>query len=617
MSRDVYADAARKYAHTLPGHILLAAEPAAIPASTLTLDVLVEQTEELEASQKYALRAMLNGLDSIEDLQLFLGLDDRDILRAIAGLLDAEYIDYRPPPEGALRRLTLTDAGRDAARDAQLRRPAPATVPVVYDRLTRTVTPWNKRALTRTHVAKSNAARILLPPASAMPVGLHDLNVDALTAALDIRREPIHILGISGVTENPVYYYGAILLIYKNFDTNELRLGVDVDGTWSEPHAAVLEKIGAVDRLRITAAPADEVHESVTDSADRLGRDEVIALQTALDSNETGPDGNQLDRAQIRWLGVYEHPTWLNDAVSSSQHRLLIISPRITGSVVDQRWVDRVEKLAQTADVTIFWGHGDNTNTDETAVDRLHNAARRSSRLAIVRVPSTVAKVLVSDGYYIKTNFNWLSFRGTPSRQFRHEEGDLVQNQELADHAYDKYMSENCTLALEVVGTLPAKYRTSIKSNASTPSDLQPASQPAPLTARTDSPATMGSPPADATQSQAPTARRRERRKKAPASNRETARRQALSKITVGESMSGVVKNLENYGAFVSLGDNLDGLIHISKLGRQVHHPSAVVQLGQTVVVIVEDVDIDRERVSLKLKSVDGRPQSPQKPYHA
>ncbi|WP_442931879.1 S1 RNA-binding domain-containing protein, partial [Mycobacterium sp. 050128] len=31
--------------------------------------------------------------------------------------------------------------------------------------------------------------------------------------------------------------------------------------------------------------------------------------------------------------------------------------------------------------------------------------------------------------------------------------------------------------------------------------------------------------------------------------------------MTVGESVSGVVKNLENYGAFVSLGDNLDGLI--------------------------------------------------------
>jgi DNA-binding MarR family transcriptional regulator len=119
----------------------LAAEPAAIPASALTLDVLVEQTEELEAAQKYALRAMLDGVDTIEDLQLFLGLDDADVGRAIAGLLVAEYIDYRPPPQGTVRRLTLLDTGREAARDAQLRRPAPATIPVVYDRLAKAVTP--------------------------------------------------------------------------------------------------------------------------------------------------------------------------------------------------------------------------------------------------------------------------------------------------------------------------------------------------------------------------------------------------------------------------------------------------------------------------------------------
>jgi hypothetical protein len=73
--------------------------------------------------------------------QLFLGLDDADVGRAIAGRLVAEYIDYRPPPQGTVRRLTLLDTGREAARDAQLRRPAPATIPVVYDRLAKAVTP--------------------------------------------------------------------------------------------------------------------------------------------------------------------------------------------------------------------------------------------------------------------------------------------------------------------------------------------------------------------------------------------------------------------------------------------------------------------------------------------
>ncbi len=118
MSRDIYADAARRHAHALPGHTLLAAEPCAIPSSVLTVDVLVEQSEDLEAGQKYTLRALLGGIDTVEDLQLFLGLDDGDTGRAVAGLLLAEYITYQPPADGGLRRLQLLPAGQEAARHA-------------------------------------------------------------------------------------------------------------------------------------------------------------------------------------------------------------------------------------------------------------------------------------------------------------------------------------------------------------------------------------------------------------------------------------------------------------------------------------------------------------------
>ena len=43
MSRDIFAVAARRRAHTLPGHTLLAAEPCYIPASVRTVDVLAEE----------------------------------------------------------------------------------------------------------------------------------------------------------------------------------------------------------------------------------------------------------------------------------------------------------------------------------------------------------------------------------------------------------------------------------------------------------------------------------------------------------------------------------------------------------------------------------------------
>jgi hypothetical protein len=578
MSRDMLADAARRHAHALPGHILLAAELCAIPSSALTVDVLAEQSEDLEASQKYALRAMLYGIDTVENLQLFLGLDDGDTGRAVAGLLVAEYIDYRPPAEGEARRLQLLPAGQEAARDAQLRRPKSTSIQVVYDRLTKTVTDWRKNSLRRSIQAKSDPGRILMPPASSMPVTTEDLSIAAVTAALKGRiRDEVRILGVSGVTENRNYYYDAILLVFKDLDSETLRLGIEVDGGWSEPHAAALEALGAVERLGLSTAPVEDPYEPVSDPGNRLTRDEVITLQAAVAEGEDGSDSESdvLSRTAIRWLGVYEHPQWLDAAVANSERRLLIISPWIGRAVVNDQWVRRIEQLSQTVDVTIFWGLGDNEKTDRAPRDALYAAARRSNRLGIVRVDDTHAKVLVSDSYYIKTSFNWLSFRGDPTRKYRQEEGDLVQDQVLADRAYDKYMSENCAFALEVVGNLPAKYRGLVGSGAIW--STEPAAPSLPALLETHQPA----PPS-------PTNRRRE----------------ALRNLSVGQVVSGPVKNLTNYGAFVDLGD-VDGLVHISQLaGHRVNHPSEVVSVGETITVMVLDVDIERGRVSLSLKAV-------------
>lgn len=602
MTRDIFADTARRHAHTLPGHILLAAEPAAIPASVLTLDVLVERAEDLEAAQKYALRAMLNGIDTADDLQLCLGLDHADTLRTIAGLLEAEYIDYRPPEPGEVRRLTLLDTGREAARDAQLRRPAPASIQVVYDRLTLRLTGWRKQALARTGQAKTDPGRVLLPPAASKPLQLEDLSVDGLTAALGLRHEDIRVLGLAGVTENRNYYYNAILLVYKDVDSNTLRLGVDIDGDWSELHTTVLDTIGAVDRLGLTTVPPEAPYVPVSNSevtGTRLSRDQVIAIQKAASTEEeTDADSAELDRAQIRWLGVYEHPQWLDAAITNSKRRLLIISPWITRSVVNTRFVRRLESLARTADVTIFWGSGDNELTDTNALAELHEAARRSKRLAIVKVDDTPAKVLVSDAYYIKTSFNWLSFRGDRSRKYRQEEGDLVQDQELADRQYDRYMTKYCERALEVVGMLPEKYRSPVNAG-STPGGTAAAPQPTaaapagPVATAAILPAGGGRP-----------ARRRQRKTAGSPQSRDQIRKDALRKIVAGQTMSGVIKNVTNFGAFVNLGDNVTGLIHISQLStKRVGHPTEVVNVDDSVMVTVLKVDVEAERVSLKLKT--------------
>lgn len=73
----------------------------------------------------------------------------------------------------------------------------------------------------------------------------------------------------------------------------------------------------------------------------------------------------------------------------------------------------------------------------------------------------------------------------------------------------------------------------------------------------------------------------------------------------VGELVDGAVVNIADFGAFVRLGDQLEGLVHISELAdTPVRHPSDVVRVGQRVTVEVIALDPDRQRLGLSLRRV-------------
>lgn len=73
----------------------------------------------------------------------------------------------------------------------------------------------------------------------------------------------------------------------------------------------------------------------------------------------------------------------------------------------------------------------------------------------------------------------------------------------------------------------------------------------------------------------------------------------------VGSQYPGKVSRLAQFGAFVTLEDGIDGLLHISKLGegQRIRHPQDVVQVGQQLQVTIEKIDQDERRISLALKA--------------
>lgn len=76
-----------------------------------------------------------------------------------------------------------------------------------------------------------------------------------------------------------------------------------------------------------------------------------------------------------------------------------------------------------------------------------------------------------------------------------------------------------------------------------------------------------------------------------------------LEDLRPGMELPGIITNITNFGAFVDIGLHENGLIHVSRLGRRGTDPSKVVKLHQKVRVAVENVDMERSRISLRLLS--------------
>ena len=77
----------------------------------------------------------------------------------------------------------------------------------------------------------------------------------------------------------------------------------------------------------------------------------------------------------------------------------------------------------------------------------------------------------------------------------------------------------------------------------------------------------------------------------------------SISDLTVGMKITGTVRNVIDFGAFVDIGVHQDGLVHISEISDNfIRHPSEALKVGQVVTVTVLGVDVKKNRISLTMR---------------
>ena len=87
------------------------------------------------------------------------------------------------------------------------------------------------------------------------------------------------------------------------------------------------------------------------------------------------------------------------------------------------------------------------------------------------------------------------------------------------------------------------------------------------------------------------------------------SKKEILEKISIGTELDGIVKNITDFGAFIDLGNSIDGLLHITDItwGR-INNPSDKLSLGENIKVKVIDIDEVKNRISLGTKQLTQDP---------
>ena len=88
----------------------------------------------------------------------------------------------------------------------------------------------------------------------------------------------------------------------------------------------------------------------------------------------------------------------------------------------------------------------------------------------------------------------------------------------------------------------------------------------------------------------------------------EKQKAEILNNLERGQVLEGVIKNMTNFGVFIDLG-GVDGLLHITDISwGRISHPEELLELDQTVKVVVLDFDDDKKRISLGMKQLTPHP---------
>jgi hypothetical protein len=449
----------QRFRNSRPGLELITIVDAALPVTVVRTDVLAQERKQLPLLDEFILRLSYVGLSSVDDIAGILGLEPVLVESTVADQVNSENLSYASDR----RAVALTLQGKRTVHGLEAVQPVEKQFSVTFDRLSWALADYAREYLISKREAQDEGM-LILPASKTSRVSPDDITVPGLNSLLVGRngqKPRFEILSIRRLRPNTHRYLPVKLLVYGDIDQGEAQIGVSIDGDLSQEHEFALAQMGGAEKLGIhVGPPSPRPTLSPELEAIRVSQDEVAALRATTISRRlqaeqvnaasiaqsapTSTAEQSLIQIPVRSVGVFEHRELLTEALEFARRRILLISPWIKSEVVNKEFATRLERRLRAGTVVhIAYGFGKSDHgSDEEALKRLRNLqGRYPVRFTFARLANTHAKILIFDDKWISTSFNWLSFRGDPDRNYRMEEGTLVQIPTEVTSAYERYVA--------------------------------------------------------------------------------------------------------------------------------------------------------------------------------
>jgi hypothetical protein len=473
----IIEELAKSKANSIPNFSLVKYYEAALPQYHMEAVLTMLKKKPLSVLQEFVLKFIEEGITDIAEIRTFLGINAFAINSAVATLQNDGMVSV----DIFNSHIRITEKGEEALKVAATIVPDDIEYPIYVDGLLGNIYFDTKSLYSKRQVRDFDLTAI--SPSIDTPT-IENIEYEEVKRALNSFKHKYayekdklegDLQEVAHVEKAYVEYKKASVLVFKNDKTDEIELQVYEGTIRNDEYGIALQKMYN-DNLHVF----DFDNKNEADESEELPLMNLLPEEIIVSAREYSAKANSIERdinnlqnqltemvehsetedeeqkesstEKIRFLekkiremenerkgadrvlSTYDHRPLLLDALKNAKNSIIIISPWIKSSGLNNQILSLIEKAVQRKTrVVIGYGISEKEDSDKWIINSLNNIKEKKygEYLELIRLSNTHEKVLIKDNeFMVITSFNWLSFKGDPKRGFRQETGFYTESKD-------------------------------------------------------------------------------------------------------------------------------------------------------------------------------------------